>query len=138
MRLACRREMATSGWAGQEVAADEADCAYISAAARLTSLAPTIELGEGGCLVGLLFRRQIPAVRITNLENAERKRIIETDGRALLSDYWGAYIAVLSRPDGSVTVLRDTSRSEEHTSELQSPMSISSAVFCLKNKNTNT
>src|SRR3546814_9285195 len=82
---------------------------YISAAARLTSLAPTIELGEGGCLVGLLFRRQIPAVRITNLENAERKRIIETDGRALLSDYWGAYIAVLSRPDGSVTVLRDPS-----------------------------
>src|SRR3546814_15003613 len=43
------------------------------------------------------------------LENAERKRIIETDGRALLSDYWGAYIAVLSRPDGSVTVLRDPS-----------------------------
>ena len=109
MRLAFRLEIATSGWAGQEVAADEADCAYISAAARLTSLAPTIELGEGGCLVGLLFRRQIPAVRITNLENAERKRIIETDGRALLSDYWGAYIAVLSRPDGSVTVLRDPS-----------------------------
>src|SRR3546814_2978519 len=79
MRLAFRLEIATSGWAGQEVAADEADCAYISAAARLTSLAPTIELGEGGCLVGLLFRRQIPAVRITNLENAERKRKI---GRA--------------------------------------------------------
>src|SRR3546814_17590017 len=46
MRLAFRLEIATSGWAGQEVAADEADCAYISAAARLTSLAPTIELGE--------------------------------------------------------------------------------------------
>src|SRR3546814_17361730 len=26
-----------------------------------------------------------------------------------MSDYWGAYIAVLSRPDGSVTVLRDPS-----------------------------
>src|SRR3546814_4075346 len=61
MRLAFRLEIATSGWAGQEVAADEADCAYISAAARLTSLAPPLELGEGGCLVGLLFRRQIPA-----------------------------------------------------------------------------
>src|SRR3546814_4357417 len=36
MRLAFRLEIATSGWAGQEVAADEADCAYISAAARLT------------------------------------------------------------------------------------------------------
>src|SRR3546814_9084833 len=29
-------------------------------------------------------------------------------------------------------------RSEEHTSELQSLMSISSAVFCLKKKNLNT
>src|SRR3546814_6348129 len=31
-----------------------------------------------------------------------------------------------------------TSRSEEHTSELQSLMRISYAVFCLKNKTTNT
>src|SRR3546814_6839154 len=30
---------------------------------------------------------------------------------------------------------RPTERSEEHTSELQSLMRISSAVFCLKNKN---
>src|SRR3546814_6322849 len=29
-------------------------------------------------------------------------------------------------------------RSEEHTSELQSPMRISYAVFCLNKKNTNT
>src|SRR3546814_8576370 len=33
---------------------------------------------------------------------------------------------------------RDGSRSEEHTSELQSLMRISYAVFCLKKKNTNT
>src|SRR3546814_2705349 len=32
----------------------------------------------------------------------------------------------------------ETSRSEEHTSELQSLMRISYAVFCLKKKNTNT
>src|SRR3546814_3092946 len=31
----------------------------------------------------------------------------------------------------------DDSRSEEHTSELQSLMRISYAVFCLKNKNNN-
>src|SRR3546814_7185482 len=34
--------------------------------------------------------------------------------------------------------LRDRPRSEEHTSELQSLMRISYAVFCLKKKNTNT
>src|SRR3546814_4527397 len=33
---------------------------------------------------------------------------------------------------------RRSARSEEHTSELQSLMRISYAVFCLKNKNTNT
>src|SRR3546814_8844165 len=40
---------------------------------------------------------------------------------------------------GAWDILRgDTSRSEEHTSELQSLMRISYAVFCLKkNKNTN-
>src|SRR3546814_8372264 len=33
-------------------------------------------------------------------------------------------------------LVRDASRSEEHTSELQSLMRISYAVFCLKKKNT--
>src|SRR3546814_4136732 len=36
------------------------------------------------------------------------------------------------------TVLRSSKRSEEHTSELQSLMRISYAVFCLKKKNKNT
>src|SRR3546814_2058430 len=34
------------------------------------------------------------------------------------------------------TLTEDTGRSEEHTSELQSLMRISYAVFCLKKKNT--
>src|SRR3546814_4598704 len=36
------------------------------------------------------------------------------------------------------TALAGVGRSEEHTSELQSLMRISSAVFCLKNKNPHT
>src|SRR3546814_9370525 len=36
-----------------------------------------------------------------------------------------------------VSVSTDDGRSEEHTSELQSLMRISYAVFCLKKKNTN-
>src|SRR3546814_6254673 len=42
-------------------------------------------------------------------------------------------------PDGSELALPDAprARSEEHTSELQSLMRISYAVFCLKKKNTN-
>src|SRR3546814_9305929 len=38
-------------------------------------------------------------------------------------------------PGGLAAVLRRNVRSEEHTSELQSLMRISSAVFCLKKKN---
>src|SRR3546814_2560297 len=38
---------------------------------------------------------------------------------------------------GQIT-LDNPGRSEEHTSELQSPMRISYAVFCLKKKQTNT
>src|SRR3546814_3758621 len=41
-------------------------------------------------------------------------------------------VAELADPVGAVI---DKSRSEEHTSELQSLMRISYAVFCLKNKN---
>src|SRR3546814_5287819 len=43
---------------------------------------------------------------------------------------------IVSRAEASVTSL--TSRSEEHTSELQSLMRISSAVFCLKQTPTYT
>src|SRR3546814_7754468 len=40
-------------------------------------------------------------------------------------------------PEGEPLVLAATERSEEHTSELQSLMRISYAVFCLKKKNNN-
>src|SRR3546814_3395234 len=40
--------------------------------------------------------------------------------------------------DGSLTARREPARSEEHTSELQSLMRISYAVFCLKKKNKRT
>src|SRR3546814_7780791 len=44
---------------------------------------------------------------------------------------------VISRDNVSVKVNAVVYRSEEHTSELQSLMRISYAVFCLKKKNTN-
>src|SRR3546814_19429573 len=52
--------------------------------------------------------------------------------------------AQLPRPCGALRCAAGTAawpsarRSEEHTSELQSLMRISYAVFCLKNKNINT
>src|SRR3546814_1268410 len=40
----------------------------------------------------------------------------------------------LARPDGLAALAQEIARSEEHTSELQSLMRISYAVFCLKKK----
>src|SRR3546814_9851400 len=45
----------------------------------------------------------------------------------------GTYVQVVGRDRGMV-IVRLNSRSEEHTSELQSLMRISYAVFCLKTK----
>src|SRR3546814_7919452 len=46
--------------------------------------------------------------------------------------------AALRRPPARLHRRRCDRRSEEHTSELQSLMRISYAVFCLKKKNNNT
>src|SRR3546814_10730138 len=46
-----------------------------------------------------------------------------------------ASFSTLAAPDVMVMTLTEVARSEEHTSELQSLMRISYAVFCLKKKN---
>src|SRR3546814_7043373 len=67
------------------------------------------------------------------------------DLRSSLYDYPGKILwsGLHLRPDGTLTGFRETRgwapgrklfRSEEHTSELQSLMRISYAVFCLKKK----
>src|SRR3546814_7980339 len=57
-------------------------------------------------------------------------------GRAALAAKPDARVAVLTRnlKDFNRSELRHLGRSEEHTSELQSLMRISYAVFCLKKK----
>src|SRR3546814_7878908 len=57
--------------------------------------------------------------------------------RALSEDGYDALVleAVLVRSERIGDAQRNVARSEEHTSELQSLMRISYAVFCLKKKN---
>src|SRR3546814_10597895 len=58
----------------------------------------------------------------------------DTIGRYLaenLAKHWDSTVVVENKPGAG-------SRSEEHTSELQSLMRISYAVFCLKNKKIKT
>src|SRR3546814_5350641 len=56
----------------------------------------------------------------------ERSAFVQCDGKWYLID-----------PTVPLKARRNDPRSEEHTSELQSLMRISYAVFCLKKKNTN-
>src|SRR3546814_1115158 len=67
------------------------------------------------------------------------------DGRTALYDFNtaqrlvdGRWVAYERRAENAIRLLKDVvdKRSEEHTSELQSLMRISYAVFCLKKKTT--
>src|SRR3546814_10870792 len=65
-------------------------------------------------------------------------RTPDTDRAAMIAKYGGAHAAFAAGPAGQRIHYRDQGardgRSEEHTSELQSLMRISYAVFCLKKK----
>src|SRR3546814_7097358 len=71
-----------------------------------------------------------PATEVENsLDTAMIARVLGRSGKMSR----GVYKVTIGRPDVD---LREHDRSEEHTSELQSLMRISYAVFCLKKKNT--
>src|SRR3546814_9720418 len=71
-----------------------------------------------------LFRSDVHANLARTAEGAKNQFFTGYHFDAALS-------ARIARP----SMVRSASRSEEHTSELQSPMRISYAVFCLKKKN---
>src|SRR3546814_3009352 len=73
-----------------------------------------------------LFRSQGPPARILR-----RHGLGGGAARLLVEGLWGRVDGRSDRSDGD-----HQARSEEHTSELQSLMRISYAVFCLKKKKT--
>src|SRR3546814_3314504 len=87
-------------------------------------------------------------IETTSLELWQKIQKINSDGYFLGCHY--GLEAMKKRPNGSIVNMSSMagiggqssfcaySRSEEHTSELQSLMRISSAVFCLKKKTNET
>src|SRR3546814_4393987 len=67
-----------------------------------------------------------------------RNRAVRISGHALAGGQRGVRLVDTSRSRAPIRASRTAyaMRSEEHTSELQSLMRISYAVFCLKKKNT--
>src|SRR3546814_5829558 len=84
-----------------------------------------------------LFKSQCDVTHDWRAKHDDRRRIEETgnpsDHREQQPDASGTHSPAEVDPQGNRTVEQ---RSEEHTSELQSLMRISYAVFCLKNKTT--
>src|SRR3546814_7612417 len=92
-----------------------------------------------GCSAGFAWRGaihdQIDAIRATgNAHLIERTDDLIDIERQMLAALTGTALGDAVVPAGAIVVAEDLlpSRSEEHTSELQSLMRISYAVFCLK------
>src|SRR3546814_4352219 len=81
--------------------------------------------------------------KLKNKSGAKKRFRISGSGKVIAS-FAGKRHGMRKRPQKMIrnargtAVLCDADRSEEHTSELQSLMRISYAVFCLKKKNTQT
>ena len=77
--------------------------------ARLWCDEKPFDLAGHGYLVGHLFERTGKSRRVVNLDETEVAKISASGGRSLVSDYWGGYVAILSRPDGAIAIFRDPS-----------------------------
>src|SRR3546814_9732494 len=99
----------------------------VNAIARATNLSPSTCFGILKTLVGEEFAEFDPGSKHYRLGTAP-SRLFHVDTR--LSD-WSRWLE-----DQMLALANEFERSEEHTSELQSLMRISYAVFCLKKKQT--
>lgn len=68
-----------------------------------------IEIETRGCVIGHIFERGESSHRVLKLDDAAVENILASGGRSLVSDYWGAYVAILARHDGAISVFRDPS-----------------------------
>src|SRR3546814_910012 len=123
-----------------------ADEGALAVAGRLRSLLER----TGGPALSLTARGRIRFERDPKITGAESYRLVVTPAGATVSAstdaglYYGAetlWQLIAASTDGripAVTIDDAPARSEEHTSELQSLMRTSYAVFCLKKKINNT
>lgn len=68
--------------------------------------------GGQGVVLGRLFRRRdlrSPLAADVTLTSAEGEQIVQSNGRALVRDFWGRYVAFFGTADGTTCVLRDPS-----------------------------
>lgn len=67
-----------------------------------------IPVGQSGCILGWLFHRNGPARQLDGLSIDETAAVVSSDGNAMLSTFWGGYVAAIAG-SASVRVVRDPS-----------------------------
>ncbi len=67
-----------------------------------------IALGTAGCILGSLFGRGGSGHQVTALANSDAAFVLASEGEALLSNFWGGYVAAIGGPDRA-KILRDPS-----------------------------
>src|SRR3546814_4515452 len=82
-----------------------------------------------------LWTRRLTNCRVLLVNNSQQARPWHRSFLSRSAAFWSASVKMAASTRSSAkTASPGTSRSEEHTSELQSLMRISYAVFCLKKK----
>src|SRR3546814_8629223 len=118
--------MRISDWSSDVCSSDLFDCkssaASISSSIWLIALSPAFAIW-----VWRSRNRSVAAVRDRNVNDCVMARLKSTESS---DSNWRGVV-----DDGYSRMPKMPPRSEEHTSELQSLMRISYAVFCLKKKN---
>ncbi|MGN6847893.1 MAG: asparagine synthase-related protein [Sphingomicrobium sp.] len=67
-----------------------------------------VKIGAAGCILGRLFHRHGPAEPVACLTATAAEALAGSGGQSLLTQYWGAYVAVVG-DGGGVRILRDPS-----------------------------
>lgn len=67
-----------------------------------------LPVGEAGCVLGSLCHRHGPVQSVSSLTQPEAMAIAESEGGALLTNFWGGYVSAIDGA-GTVRVLRDPS-----------------------------
>src|SRR3546814_10324662 len=97
----------------------------------LLVLAPTFGVGLAMVILSIAVMPMVGTTMVSTITE-----LVPGTMRGVAVSLFGMTNTLLGATMGPLLIAVATQRSEEHTSELQSLMRISYAVFCLKKKNT--
>ncbi|MHA4836618.1 asparagine synthase-related protein [Sphingopyxis sp. MSC1_008] len=92
---------------GQEIFGRAPD--FTAANVMLWSDEPMVAIDARTVILGYLFRKGPPSVRVRDWAGVDGSALVAANGRELINGYWGGYVFVHVAEDGALYVLRDPS-----------------------------